>query len=107
MQNKTIENKIPKDIRTIFESEGDYYNLVERTETFRENHIEYESNRRNKPSSPEDFLEKIRHYLKDFTNHFKRLNISWKTQLSIKIMFTPSYYTGENLKSLQKKKKKA
>ena len=48
------------------------------------NYIEYESNgERNKTLSVEEYLNKIRPYLKDIINNLKKSDIWWKIQLAI------------------------
>ena len=51
------------------------------------NYIEYESNGdRNKALSVEEFLNKIRPYLKDIINNLKKSN-TWKIQLTLSTFF--------------------
>ena len=54
------------------------------------NYVEYKSNNnRNKTLSVEDFLNKIRPYLKDIINNLKKSDI-WKVQLTIANNFISS-----------------
>ena len=60
-----------------------------------QNYIEYESNGdRNKTLSIEEYLNKIRPYLKDSINNLKKSD-TWKLQLTITINFMPSKDTDE------------
>ena len=64
-KKNVIEDKIIRDIRTLFESEEkDYYELVRTSNAFSNNYIEYESEGdKNKTLSTEEYLIKIRPYL--------------------------------------------
>ena len=78
-----------KDIRNLFEheEEKDYYRVGN---VWSNNYIEYESNGdRNKTLSIEEYLNKIRLYLKYIINHFKKSD-TWKIQLTIAINFISS-----------------
>lgn len=61
-KKNVIEDKIIRDIRTLFESEEkDYYELVRTSNAFSNNYIEYESEGdKNKTLSTEEYLIKIR-----------------------------------------------
>ena len=81
-----------KDIRNLFEQEEekDYYNSIRVGNVWSNNYIEYESNGdRNKTLSIEEYLNKIRLYLKYIINHFKKSD-TWKIQLTIAINFISS-----------------
>ena len=73
-QNKAIKNRIINDIRNLFEHEQeDYYNPVKVGNFWSNNYIEYESKGdRNKIVSVEEYLNKIRPYLKDMINNLKK-----------------------------------
>ena len=59
------------------------------------NYIEYESNSvKNKTFSVEEHLNKIRPYLKDIMNNFKRSD-TWKIQLTIAINFVSNIDNDE------------
>ena len=74
--NKVIKDRIPRDIRNLFEHEegGESYYKIIRTSNFWSNsYIEYESKGdRNKTLSVEKYLNKIKPYLKYITNNFKK-----------------------------------
>ena len=62
---------------------------------YNKNHIEYESNGdRNKTLSMEEYLNKIRPYLKEIINNLKRSD-TWKIRLSIATNFMSSKDTDE------------
>ena len=73
-QNKAIKNRIINDIRNLFEHEQeDYYKPVKVGNFWSNNYIEYESKGdRNKIVSVEEYLNKIRPYLKDMINNLKK-----------------------------------
>ena len=73
-QNKAIKNRIINDIRNLFEHEQeDYYKPVKAGNFWSNNYIEYESKGdRNKIVSVEEYLNKIRPYLKDMINNLKK-----------------------------------
>ena len=78
-----------KDIRNLFEHEEEenYYKPLRVGNFWNNNYIEYESNRdRNKTVSVEEYLNKIRPYLKDIINSLKNSG-TWKIQLLIAINF--------------------
>ena len=69
-EDKAIKNRIIRDIRNLFEDkEEDYYRLVKEIIFWCNNYIEYESNGdRNKTLSAEEYLNKIRSWVKDIIN---------------------------------------
>ena len=72
---KVMKNKIIKDVGNFFvlENEEDYYKPVRKGNFWNHNYIEYESNsNKNKAPSAEEYLNKIRSYLKDIINHLKK-----------------------------------
>ena len=96
---KGIKDIIPRNIKNVFEyqkKEVNYYKPV-RLNTFWSSNIkvkhinvEYKSNDdRNKTLSVEEYLDKIRPYLKDIINDLKKSGI-WKIQLTIAITFISS-----------------
>ena len=73
-ENKAIKNRIVRDIRNLVEHEEDYYKPLRVGNSLSYNYIEYESNSdRNKALSFEEYLNKIRPYLKDIINNLKNL----------------------------------
>ena len=75
-ENEAIKDRIFTDIRNLFEhEEEDYYKRVRIGDFCSKNYIEYESNSdRNKTLSVEEYLNKIRSYLKNIINHHKKSN---------------------------------
>ena len=73
-ENKAIEDRIIRDIRNHFEhEEEDYYIPVRAGNFCSNNYIVYESNGdRNKTLSVEEYLNKIRQYLKDIIKDLKK-----------------------------------
>ena len=73
-----------------------YYNKLVRVSNFWNNsYIDYESNSdRSKTLSVEEYLNKIRTYLKDIINNPKKSN-SWKIQLAIEINLISSINNDE------------
>ena len=82
--NKAIKDIILRDIKNLYEHEGESYHKPVRVNNFWiNNYIEYESNRdRNRTISVEEYLNKIRLYLKDIITNLKKSN-TWKIQLTI------------------------
>ena len=76
---KAIEDRAIRDIRNLFiHEEENYYKTVRVGNFWSINYIEYESNgNRNKILSAEEYLNKIRSYLKDIINNIKRYD-AWK-----------------------------
>ena len=67
-QTKTITDRILGDIKNLFEHEEEekYYKPVRVSNFWRNNYIEYKSySDRNKTRSVEEYLNKVRLYLKD------------------------------------------
>ena len=95
-ENKTIKDKIIKDIRTSLESEiKDYYKLVRIFYTFSNNYIEYESiSDKNKTLSTKEYPEEIQSHLKDIINNLKMFD-RWRNKLLIAINFMSSKGIGE------------
>ena len=73
--NKAIQHIIPRDFRNLFENEEEeknYHKPLSVCNFWSNNYIEYESNNdRNKTLSVEEYLNKIRSYLKDIINYLK------------------------------------
>ena len=73
--NKAIQHIIPRDFRNLFENEEEeknYHKPLSVCNFWSNNYIEYESNNdRNKTLSVEEYLNKIRPYLKDIINYLK------------------------------------
>ena len=82
-ENKAINNRIIREIRNLSEhKEEGYYKPVRVDHFWSNNYIEYESNGdRNKAISVEEYLNKIRPYLKDIINNLKKFE-TWKIQLT-------------------------
>ena len=73
-ETKAIKDRILKNIKNLFEHEKEksYHKPVRVTNFWGSNYIEYESNSdRNKTLPVEEFLNKIRPYLKDIINNLK------------------------------------
>ena len=86
-----IKNKMIRDMRTLFESDEEYYYEPVRTgNAFSGNNTEYESNEdKDKTLSKEEYLDKIRPYLSDMMNDHKTQG-EWEIQLTIAINFLSS-----------------
>ena len=84
-RNKRIEDIIRRNIRNLFENNKAeiYYQPVRVSILSSKKYIEYESNcGRNKILSVEEYLNKIRPYLKDIINNLKKSD-TWKIQLTV------------------------
>ena len=94
-ESKSIKDKILRDIRNLFEQEEENYYKPVRLSNFRgNNYIEYKSNvDKNKTLSVEEYLYKIRPYLKD-VNNLKKYD-TWKIQLTIINNFMSSIHNDE------------
>ena len=82
---KAIKDRILRDIKNLFEhgEEKDCYKPVRESNFWSNNYIEYKSKgNRNKTVSIEEYLNKIRLYLKDIINNLKKPD-TWKIQLTI------------------------
>ena len=86
-----MKDGIIKDITNLFEQEKeDYYKLARVVNFWSKNYIEYESNwDRNKTVSIEEYLSKIKPYLKDIIKDLKKSD-TWKNKLKIAINFISS-----------------
>ena len=76
-ETKAIKDRMPRDIKNLFEhkEEEDYYKSVRVSNSWSNSYIEYESNGdRNKTLSVEEYLYKIILYLKDTINNLKKFN---------------------------------
>ena len=97
-ETKTIKDRILRDIKNSFEhekQEENYYKLVRESNFWSSNYIEYESNGdKNKTLSVEEYLNKIRPYLKDIINNLKKSD-KWKIQLTIANNFISSLDNDE------------
>ena len=91
-----IKDRILSDIKNIFDHEEENCSKPVRVNNFwNNNYIEYESNGdRNKILSIEEYVNKIRPYLKDVINDLKKSN-TWKTQLTIANNFISSIDNDE------------
>ena len=98
-ENKAIKDRILRDIRNVLENEEgeSYYKLVRVSNFWIKTYIEYESNgNKNEVLSVEEYLNKIRLYLKDIINNLKKSN-AWKFQLTMAINFLSSIDNDEGL----------
>ena len=79
-ENPVIKNRILSDIRNLFQHEGKDYCKPARVGNFcSNNYIEYEGkDNRNKTLSVEEYLNKVRLYLKDIINNIKKSE-TWKS----------------------------
>ena len=96
-ETKTIKDRILRDIKNLFEHEEEeenYYKPVRVSNFWSNNYIEYKSNGdKNKTLSVEEYLNKIRPYLKDINNLKK--SDTWKIQLTIANNFISSLDNDE------------
>ena len=85
-ETKAVKDIILRDIKNLFKHEKEeenFYKPVRVSNFWRNNYIQYKSNSdRNKTLSAEEYLNKIRPYLKDIINNIKKSD-SWKIQLTI------------------------
>ena len=90
-----IKDRIIKDIRTLFDEEEDYYKLKRVDNFWTNNYIECENNvDRNKNVSLEEYLNKIKPYLRDIIIDLQESDAQ-KIQLTIAINFVSSKDTEE------------
>ena len=93
-----MKYRILRDIKNLFEHEKEEencYKPVRVNNFWSNNYIEYESNGdRSKTLSVEEYLNKIRPYLKDDINNFKKSD-TWKIQLTIANNFISSMVNNE------------
>ena len=78
-ESKAINDRILRDIRNLLEHEEEenYYKQVRVSNIWSNNYTEYESKgERNKTLSVEEYLNKIRLYLKDIINNLKKSSTS-------------------------------
>ena len=93
-ETKAIKDRIFRDIKNIFEHEEEnYYKPVRVSNFWSNNYTEYESNGDKNKTSVQEYLNKIRPYLKDI-NNLKNCN-TWKIQLTIAINFISSIDNDE------------
>ena len=81
-----------RDVKNLLdhEEEDNYYKPVRLSNFWSSSSIEYESNGdRNKAPSFEEYLNKIRPYLKDTINNLKKFD-KWKIQLTVENNFISS-----------------
>ena len=73
-ETKEIKDRMLRDIRNVFQQEEqNYYKSVRVSNVWSNNYIEYEINGHiNKTLSVEEYLDKIRPYLKDIINNLKK-----------------------------------
>ena len=89
-ENKAIKYRILRDIRDLseHEEEENYYKPVRVGNFWSNNYIEYKSKGDRKTLSVDEYLDKIRPYLKDI-NNLKKTD-TWKIQLTIATNFISS-----------------
>ena len=91
-ENKAIKDRIFRNIKNLFEHEKGqrYYTPIRVSNFWSNKYIEYKSNdNRNKTLSVEEYLNKIRPYLKNIINNLKKSD-TWKSKLTTANNFTPS-----------------
>ena len=96
-ETKTIKDRIRRDIKNLFEHEEEEncYKLVRVCKFWSHNYIEYQSNGdKNKTLSVEEYLNRVRPYLKDIIDNLEKSN-TWKIYLTIAINFISSIYNNE------------
>ena len=97
-ETKAIKDRILRDNKNLFEHDKEevIYNKSVRVSNFwSNNYIEYESNGDgNKTLSIEQYLNRIRPYLKDIINNLKKFDM-WKIQLTIANNFISSIDNDE------------
>ena len=96
-ETEAIKDRILRDFKNFFEHEEaeNYYKPVRLSNFWSNNYIEYKSNGdRNKTLSVEEYLNKIRPYLKDIINNLKKSD-TWKIQLTIANNFISSIDNNE------------
>ena len=78
-ENEAIKDRIVRDIRCLFGQEEEYHYKLVRVGNFRSNnYTKYESNgNRSKALPIEEYINKIRPYLKDIKNDLKKSD-TWK-----------------------------
>ena len=84
-ETKAVNDRILRNINNLFEHEEEenHYKSVRVNNCWSNSYIEYESNGdRNKILSIEEYLNKIRTYLKDIINNLKKSD-TWKIQVTI------------------------
>ena len=89
-ETKAIKNRILRDIKNLFgheKEEKDYYKPVRANNVWSNNYTEYKSNGdKNRILSVEEYLDKIRPYLKNIINDLKKSD-TWKIKSTITINF--------------------
>ena len=95
-ENEGIKDKIIRDINTLFEEEEeDFHTPVRISNFWNKTLMESESNDdKNKNLSVEEYLDKIKPYLKDIIIDLQKTD-SWKIHLTIAIDFISSKFTDE------------
>ena len=73
-ENEAIKSRISRDIRTLFEQEGDYYKPIRNN-----NYVEYESNGDRNNLSVEENLHEMKPYLKNIITDLQKCG-TWKIQ---------------------------
>ena len=96
-KSKVIKDRLTRDIKNYLEheEEGNCNKLIGVSNFWCNNYIEYESiGNKSETLSVEEYLNKIRSYLKDVINNLKKSDI-WKLQLTIANNFIFSIYNDE------------
>ena len=87
INDRLIEDRIIRDIRTLLEQEEDYYKPKRVSNVWNNNYIEHESNDGN--VSLDEYLNKIRPYLRNIIIDLQNFD-TWKIQLTFAINFISS-----------------
>ena len=86
-ENKSIKDRIIKDIKLHFGQEDDHYKIVRVSGFWDSNYIKYENNGdKNKNLLVILYFNKLEPYLKDFINDLQKSG-TWKVQLTNAINF--------------------
>ena len=86
-ENKSIKDRIIKDIKLHFGQEDDHYKIVRVSDFWDSNYIKYENNGdKNKNLLVILYFNKLEPYLKDFINDLQKSG-TWKVQLTNAINF--------------------
>ena len=98
-ESKAFKDRIPRDIKNLFEHEEEEeencYKPGRVSNFWSNNYVEYGSNGdRNKSLSVEEYINKIRPYLKDIINNLKKSD-AWKIQSAIANNFISSIDNNE------------
>ena len=94
-EDKGIKEMINRNVSNLFEhEEEDYYKPATASNFWSNRYIEYKSKGDRKTLSVEEYLNKIKPFLKDITNYLKKSD-TWKIHLTIRINFISSKYDND------------